>query len=237
MFFPFGDPSFILLIPALLFAMYAQFKVQSTFQRFLRERSQSGLTGAQVARRLLDDNGLQAIPVEPVQGRLTDHYDPRSRRLRLSKDVYHSNSLAAIGVAAHEAGHAIQHSTNYVPLGIRNNLFPVASIGSQLAFPLFFIGLFLGAGASVVGQALMVIGIWFFVGALAFQVVTLPVELNASGRALGLLRKGAYLDAREIPKARAVLTAAALTYVAAVAVAAMNLIRLLVLRGAYSRRD
>ena len=163
------DPTYVLLIPALIFAVYAQQKVSSTFQRYVREYASIGLTGAQVARRILDSNGLSDVPVELTSGNLTDHYDPRSRVLRLSQAVYQNQSLAALGVAAHEVGHAIQHSQNYIPLGIRNNIFPVASFGSTLAFPLFFIGLFFGA------DFFMMIGIWFFIAALVFQVVTLTV--------------------------------------------------------------
>lgn len=230
MFYPFFyDPTFLLLIPALILAFYAQSKVQSTFRKYLRVPSSSGLTGAQVARMLLDRHGLYDVPVEQIGGMLTDHYDPKARVMRLSHQVYQSSSLAAIGVAAHETGHAIQHAEQYVPLGIRNNLFPVASIGSQMAFPLFFIGLIFASGF------LMDLGIWLFVAALAFQVVTLPVEFNASSRAIRLLEGTGILTRAEVPKARAVLSAAALTYVAAAAMAAMQLLRLLILRG--SRDD
>lgn len=225
----FWDPTFMLVLPALVFAMYAQFKVNSTFSRFLRERSSAGLTGAQTARRILDDNGLHNISVEMARGRLTDHYDPRSQTVRLSETVYSGTSVAALGVAAHEVGHAVQHSRNYLPLGIRNNLFPVANIGSQMAFPLFMIGFLFSF------DTLMLVGIWFFIAALAFQLITLPVEFNASRRALGFLDAGSYLNRAEVPKARAVLRAAALTYVASTAVAATQLIRLLVLRGGRRR--
>lgn len=225
----FFDPTYVLLIPALILAFYAQQKVSSTFQRYARDYASVGLTGAQVARRILDANGLNDVPVELVSGRLTDHYDPRSRVLRLSSTVYQNQSLAALGVAAHEVGHAIQHAQNYIPLGIRNNIFPVASFGSTLAFPLFFIGLFFGT------DFLMLIGIWFFIAALVFQVVTLPVELNASSRAMGLLKNGGYLTQSELPKAKAVLDAAALTYVAAIAMSASQLMRLLVLRDSRRR--
>ncbi len=223
------DPTYLLLIPALLFAFYAQSKVSSTFQRYLRVASSSGLTGAQVARRLLDSNGLYDVAVEQVQGHLTDHYDPRRKVLRLSPAVYSSTSVAALGVAAHETGHAIQHARNYVPLGIRNNLFPVAAIGSQMAFPLFVMGFFFQ------WDTLMLVGIWFFIAALAFQVITLPVEFDASRRAIALLSNGGYIASSEVPHAKAVLNAAALTYVAAVAMAASQLIRLLILRDSRRR--
>lgn len=225
----FWDPTIVLVLPALFFAMYAQFKVNNTFSRFLKERSYAGLTGAQIARRILDDNGLQNVNVERVSGRLSDHYDPRDRTVRLSNDVYNGTSVAAIGVAAHEVGHAVQHSRNYFPLSIRSQIFPVATFGSQMAFPLFMVGFLFRF------DVLMLVGIWFFIAALAFQVVTLPVEFNASRRAIAFLDQGGYLNKAEVPKAKAVLNAAALTYVAAAAVAATQLIRLLVLRG--QRRD
>ncbi len=220
------DPTMLLLIPALVFAMYAQQKVSSTFRRFMQVRSSSGYTGAQVARRILDMNGLNDVAIEQIGGDLTDHYDPRSRVLRLSQAVYRSSSLAALGVAAHEAGHALQHATNYVALGVRNNLFPVASIGSKAALPLFFVGFIFAA------DPLMLVGIWFFLAALLFQVVTLPVELNASSRAIRLLTSGGFITTEEQPHAKAVLNAAALTYVASAAMAAAQLLRLLVLRNA-----
>lgn len=223
------DPTFILVLPALFFALYAQFKVKSTFSRYLQERSYAGLTGSQVARQILNDHGLHNVTVERVGGQLTDHYDPRTETVRLSPEVYNGTSVAALGVAAHEVGHAVQHARNYFPLGVRTSLFPVASLGSQMAFPLFMMG------ALFRFDTLMLVGIWFFVAALAFQVVTLPVEFNASRRAMKALQSGGYLSQAEVPKAKAVLSAAALTYVAAVAVAATQLLRLLILRGA--RRD
>lgn len=231
--FPFFyDPTYILIIPALILALYAQFKVQSTFQKYLRVGSSSNLTGAQVARELLDKNQLHNVPVEITPGNLSDHYDPRRRILRLSPEVYHGRSLAALGVAAHETGHAIQHANEYIPLNIRNAVFPVASFGSSLAFPLFFIGLILGRG----GLFLMDLGIILFSVAVLFQVLTLPVEFNASSRALQMLEGGGYLSrGQEIAGARKVLSAAALTYLAATAMAVLQLLRLLVLRG--SRDD
>ncbi|MGB4431886.1 MAG: zinc metallopeptidase [Limnochordia bacterium] len=221
----FYDPTLILVLPALLLAMYAQFKVKSTFSRYLQERSQAGLTGAQVAREILNANGLHNVSVERIGGQLTDHYDPRSGTVRLSSHVYDGTSVAAVGVAAHEVGHAVQHARGYVPLGLRTSLFPVASIGSQMAFPLFMLGFLFSV------DMLMLVGIWFFIAALGFQLITLPVEFNASKRALAALQSGGYLSKAEVPKAKAVLSAAALTYVAAVAVAASQLIRLLFLRG------
>lgn len=221
----FYDPTFILVLPALLLALYAQVKVKSTFARYLQERSYVGLTGAQVARQILNANGLHNVSVERVGGELTDHYDPRSETVRLSPQVYDGTSVAAVGVAAHEVGHAVQHARGYVPLGLRTSLFPVAAVGSQMAFPLFMLGFLFSM------DVLMLVGIWFFIAALAFQLITLPVEFNASRRALAALQSAGYLTQAEVPKAKAVLSAAALTYVAAVAVAASQLIRLLFLRG------
>lgn len=228
MFFYF-DPTYILIVPALIFAMWAQVRVNTTFRKYLRVFASSNYTGAQVARYLLDAHGLQNVKVEMARGNLTDHYDPRTRVLRLSQPVYSSTSVAALGVAAHETGHAVQNAEKYIPLGIRNNLFPIANFGSQAALPLFFIGLLFA------NPTLMDIGIWFFIAALVFQVVTLPVEFNASRRALGMLTEAGFLSQDERPKAKEVLSAAALTYVAAVAVSAMNLLRLFVLRDSRRR--
>lgn len=221
----FYDPTIIFVIPALLFTMFAQFKVNGTFNRYLRERSHAGFTGSQVARQILDKNGLHNVSVERASGKLSDHYDPRSAAVRLSDEVYNGTSVAALGVAAHEVGHAVQHGTNYLPLTFRTNLLPVANLGSTMAIPLFFFGFLANF------DLLMMVGIWFFIAALAFQLVTLPVEFNASRRALAFLDTGGYLSKSEMPKAKSVLNAAALTYVAAVAVSATHLIRLLVLRG------
>lgn len=232
------DPTMLLVIPALLFALYAQSRVQTTFTKYLRVPARSGYTGAQVARILLDRAGLGDVPVEQTPQRLGDHYDPRARAVRLSPEVYQGRSLAALSVAAHETGHALQHAQAYVPLTLRSSLFPLASIGSSAAMPLFLIGLiFAGGGASGsdLGITLMTLGIWFFVGALLFQVVTLPVEFNASSRAMKLLTAGGFLQPDEVRGSRSVLNAAALTYVAAVAVSLMTLLRLLILRGMVSR--
>lgn len=223
----FFDPTFILLIPALIIAIYAQSKVKSTFQRYSRVRSLRGLTGKDVARELLDMRGLGDIPVEPVKGSLSDHYDPRKKVLRLSESVYASDSVAALGVAAHEAGHALQHADNYGPLMLRNSIAPAVSIGSNAALPLFLIGFIFASSLSW----LMDVGIIFFSGAVLFSLITLPVELNSSSRALALLRQGNYLTEKELPHARAVLNAAAWTYIAAVTMALSQLVRLLILRG------
>lgn len=223
--FFFYDPTWLLLIPALIFALYAQYKVRSTYEYYSRVASARGLTGGEVARQLLHHNRLHEVEVEETSGWLSDHYDPRTRRLRLSSGIYRSRSIAALGVAAHEVGHAIQHGMGYLPLKIRHGLFPVANLGSTLALPLFFIGFLFSS------PKLMDIGIILFSGAVLFQVVTLPVEFNASRRALYQLQAGGYLAGDEIHSARKVLNAAALTYVAATAVAVLHLIRLLLLRG------
>jgi uncharacterized protein len=229
MYYGYGlDPTMILLIPAIIMAAYAQSKVKSTFNKYLKIRNSYGHTGYEIARRILDANGLQDVPVELVGGRLSDHYDPRKRVLRLSQDVYNSNSLASVGVAAHECGHAIQHLEGYAPLIVRNAIAPVASIGSQASW-LFIIG---GLVFGFVG--LIDIGILLFSAAVAFQVITLPVEFNASTRAIALLEGNGLVPSNEIGPAREVLRAAALTYVAATFAAIMQLVRLLVLRG---RRD
>ncbi len=205
--------------------------MQRAFNSYSRVRAQSGVTGAEVARDILDRSGLGHVQVQQISGTLQDHYDPRVKILRLSSEVYASNSLAALGVAAHEAGHAIQHDENYVPLAVRSSLVPVASFGSRLAFPLFLIGLIFGQGLSW----LMTVGIWLFIAAVAFSIVTLPVEYDASRRALALLAQGGYVTREELPHAKEVLSAAGMTYLAATAVAVTQLLRLLILRG--SRRD
>ncbi len=201
-------------------------KVKSTFAQYNRVRSQGGMTGAQVARNILRSNNVDDVEVEETGGVLSDHYDPRVKKLRLSSEIYRSSSVAALGVAAHEAGHAIQHHAGYAPLHVRNGIFPIANFGSRFAFPLFIIGFLFRSGT------MMDIGIWLFLGAVIFQLITLPVEFNASGRALIQLESGGYLGRDEIGAARKVLNAAALTYVAATAVAVMHLVRLLILRGA-----
>lgn len=231
MFFPYYDPTMIILIPAIILALYAQTKVQSTYAKYSQVRSSSGLTGADLARQLLHQAKIYDVEVEMVQGRLTDHYDPRHRKLRLSPQVYQSSSIAALGIAAHETGHAIQHDTGYFPLAIRNNLAPVAQIGSSLAFPILFIGLIVGS------FNLARLGVYAFIAVVLFQLITLPVEYNASNRAIALLEGGGYLTRQEIKPARSVLSAAALTYIAAALSAVLTLIRLLLLSGMLRRDD
>ncbi|MGQ9470687.1 MAG: zinc metallopeptidase [Candidatus Aminicenantales bacterium] len=223
----FGDYTFFLLIPPLLLALYAQAKVQGTYGRFSRRLSRRGITGAEVAAEILGASGAGRVRIEKIPGRLTDHYDPRKKTLRLSEAVHDSSSIAALGVAAHEAGHALQDHFHYAPLHLRNAIYPVANLGSTLAFPLFFIGFILSQGRP---HFLMDLGILLFTGAVAFTVITLPVEFNASRRALAILREGNYLTPDELDGARQVLAAAALTYVAATAMAVMQLLRLFILR-------
>jgi hypothetical protein len=224
----FGDTTFFLLIPAIILALYAQARVKGTYARYSRIMAQSGLTGAEAARSLLNTGGAGDVPVERIAGQLTDNYDPRKKVLRLSEGVYDGRSLAALGIAAHETGHALQHHNHYAPLQFRNGFFPVANIGSSLAFPLFFIGLLTSSrGPSV----LMDIGILLFTAAVLFSVVTLPVEFNASKRAVHILETQGLLNGQEIAGARKVLSAAALTYVAATATAILWLVRMLIIRG------
>lgn len=230
MYYPFFDPTMIIVIPGLILAMYAQMKVKSTFERYSRVAAASNMTGAGVARAILDSMGVSHVNVEMTDGNLTDHYDPRQKVLRLSRQVYSGNSLASLGVAAHEAGHAIQHSVGYLPLNIRHSLVPVANFGSTLAFPLFLIGLFMSS------QGLITAGLYLFSAVVIFQLVTLPVEFNASSRALAALESGGFISRQEVSGTKAVLDAAALTYVAAALVGLLNLLRLLVLAGVF-RRD
>ena len=222
----FYDPTFILLIPAVLLALWAQYLVKSTYKKYSKVSASSGLTGIEVARRLLSDGGLADVRIEAVKGHLSDHYDPRKRILRLSSGIANSRSVAALGIAAHEVGHAIQHQKAYGAFQIRQTIFPVANIGTTLAFPIFFIGFIFSQSTF-----LMDLGIYLFCGALAFQIITLPVEFNASSRALVLLKGRGYLMEKEIGYAKKVLQAAALTYVAATAVSLMHLLRMILLRG------
>ncbi len=219
------DPTMILLIPAMILAMVAQVKVKSTFNKFMQVGNQRGLTGADVARQILNDNGLSHVPVEQVAGSLSDHYDPRDTTVRLSPEVFSGRSIASVSVAAHEVGHAIQHAEYYKPMTLRAAIFPAVNISSQAAIPLAIIGLVVGF------TPLIDIGILLFTIVVAFHMVTLPVEFNASSRAIAQLVQGGFIYDEERPLAKKVLNAAAMTYVAAAAVAVMHLVRLLVLRG------
>jgi len=220
------NASILMVIPAMIFAFYAQYKVGSTFRKYSQTGNRPGLTGADVARRLLDASGMNDIQVEHIRGELNDHYDPRDKTVRLSDSVYNSTSVAALGVAAHEAGHAMQHDMGYAALSIRNSILPVAGLGSKLSMPLILIGLFF---ASAGGMMLVYAGIIMFAMVVAFQIITLPVEFDASNRALEMLEENRFLNADEIVPARQVLGAAALTYVAAVAVSLANLLRLVMI--------
>ncbi len=222
MFFPIFDITIIVVIPAMLFAFYAQYRVKSTFKKYMQVRSRTPYTGERIAREVLGTEGRN-ITIEQGQGQLTDHYDPRSKTIRLSPDVYRGNSVAAIGVAAHEAAHALQDMHGYAPLTIRSMIFPVANIGSRLGIPLAFIG-FLFAS-----ESLIIAGIIFFAGAVLFQLATLPVEFNASSRAREVLQHKNILASDEMGQVKKVLDAAALTYVAATAVAIAHLLRLFLL--------
>jgi len=219
----FFDPTMIILIPAIIFSLYAQLKVQSTFERYSRVSSSSGLTGAEVAERLLRKEGIYDVRIERTHNMLGDHYDPRHKVLRLSPGVYNSTSLAALGVAAHEAGHAIQHDVGYFPLELRSSLVPVAQLGSMAAFPILLIGILLGS------PFLARLGVYAFAGVVLFQLVTLPVEYNASSRAIALLQSGGFISGREAEHTKKVLDAAALTYLAAALAAVLSLLRLLLI--------
>lgn len=222
------DYTYVILIPAVLFSMFAQGKIKSTFNRYLKTRNLTGITGAEAARTILNRNGIN-IPIELIGGNLTDHYDPSKKVLRLSGDVYNGSSIASIGVAAHECGHAIQHDLGYAPLQIRNSLVPVANIGSNLSW------LFIILGFVFRFSGLIDIGIILFSAAVIFQIITLPVEYNASRRALKQIESNGILYGEEINGAKKVLSAAALTYVAATLAAVSQLLRLLVLTR--NRRD
>ena len=212
-----GDWTVLVLIPAMIFAFWAQINVQTTFSRFKQVRNRRGLTAADVARRILDANGLNYVQIQRVSGELTDHYDPRAQVVRLSDSVYDSTSVAAIGVAAHEVGHACQHAEDYVPLRIRSAIIPMTRIGSMLAMPVFILGLLfaqLSLYGNMVGDVFMMLGILLFSLSTLFQLVTLPTEFNASARALKTLESYGILDGDELVGARSTLRAAALTYVA-----------------------
>lgn len=226
------DPTYLLVLIGAVLCIIAQIRVKSTYSKYSRIRSRSGLTGAQAAQRILQLSGIYDVRIEHVRGELSDHYDPSNKVLRLSDSVYASDSIAAIGVAAHECGHAVQHNKGYAPLSFRTALVPVANIGSWAGVPIIILGVFLG-----MNQILIQIGIWVFALAVLFQLVTLPVEFNASGRALEMLNNYGMLGQDETGKCRKVLSAAALTYVAAAAAAILQLLRLILLFGNGRRRD
>jgi len=226
------DPTYILIIIATIISLIAQWRVNSAFSKYSRVASMSGMTGAQAARMILQSNGINDVSVQRISGKLTDHYNPSTKVLNLSESVYGSTSVAAIGVAAHECGHAIQHARGYFPLSLRTALVPVANIGSQLSWVFIIVGAILSFN-----QTLITIGIIMFSAAVLFQLVTLPVEFNASARALEQLESNGILYRDEVSQTRKVLSAAALTYVAAAATAILQLLRLIILFGGRGRRD
>lgn len=227
----FMDWTMLLLLPAIVLSFIAQAKVQSTFAKYSGVRASKGVTADAVSRMLLDSFGLQRVRIERIRGNLTDHYDPRDKVLRLSDSVSGAGSIAAIGVAAHEVGHAVQDKDGYAPLRFRNGLVPVANITSTASMPLFFIGLVMG------NATLATAGIVLFSGVVLFHLVTLPVELNASARALRLLSNTGTLTPAELGGAKKVLSAAALTYIAAALMGLMQLLRMILIAGAGRRRD
>ena len=225
------DWTILLVIPAFIFSLWAQYSVQSTYKKYSKKPTRCGMTGYDAARKILDDNGLRNIRIEHIRGELTDHYDPAAKVIRLSDAVHDSKSAAAIGVAAHEAGHAVQYAQEYFPMKLRAMIIPATKIGSFLAIPLFIIGLFLAS------DGLMLAGIILYCAIAFFQLVTLPVEFNASKRAIQCLEGYRYMDTEDLQAARKVLTAAAMTYVAALATTLTTLLRLLLLAGGGRRRD
>jgi len=222
--FYFWDITFLMLIPALIFSIYAQIKVRTSFNRYSQIANSRGMTGAQAAQHILSANRVNDVKLDVAAGTLTDHYDPRSRTLRLSRDIFFGKSISALGIAAHESGHAMQHANSYGPLMLRNAFYPIANIGSMLAFPLFIIGFLFSF------RPLIDIGIIAFTAAVIFTLITLPVEFNASKRAVHALETYGLLGSNELPMAKSVLNAAAMTYVAATAMALLQLLRLMLLR-------
>ena len=225
-----GDWTFIVLIPALILTFWAQISVQRAYRKYSRVPNVRGMTGEQAARRILDANGLTDVRIETIAGEMTDHYDPRTNVIRLSQGVYGADTVAAVGIAAHEAGHAVQYAQGYAPVKVRTAILPVCNIGSSAAMPLFFLGLFFSY------DPLMMAGILAYATVTLFQLVTLPVEFNASRRALRALEDGGSLSFEDVKGARRVLRAAAMTYVAALATSLLSLLRLLILANSRRRR-
>lgn len=228
------DPTYFLVLIGAVICLVASARVKSTFHKYSQYRSMSGMTGAQAAERILHAAGIYDVTIHHVSGNLTDHYNPSKKTLALSDTVYSATSVAAIGVAAHECGHAIQHSQGYAPLKLRTAIVPVANIGSTLAWPLILIGLLFTTSS---GSFLIDLGIIFFSFAVIFQLITLPVEFNASSRALRMLGQQGILSDSELPYTRKVLSAAALTYVASAAAAILQLLRIILLVGGRRRND
>lgn len=226
------DWTYLLVLIGAVLSLIASAKVNSTFNKYSKVRSASGMTGADAAQRILQQNGIYDVAVEHVSGNLTDHYDPKNKVLRLSDATYNSSSVAAVGVAAHECGHALQHNVGYLPLRIRSAIVPAANIGSKLGIPIILLGVLLGSN-----YFLIELGIWVFSLAVLFQIVTLPVEFNASNRAMTMMERYGILSGEELRSTRKVLSAAAMTYVAAAASSILQLMRLVILFGGGRRRD
>jgi Zn-dependent membrane protease YugP len=222
----FYDPSIIIIIPAIILALWANSLVKSNYSKYKKIPNNIGMTGAEVAQHILQKNGIYDVQVLALEGELTDHYDPRKKEVKLSSDIYYGQTISALAIAAHEVGHAIQHAHGYLPLKIRHSIFPMARFGSSAALPLFFIGFLFNT------PMLMNLGIIFFLAAFLFQLATLPVEFNASQRAFQQLGDGLVVEEREMAGIKKVLKAAALTYVAAALMALLQVVRLLVLRNA-----
>lgn len=235
MFYPmYFDPTYFLVLIGVVLSLVASGRVKSTFSKYSQVRNSRGITGAQAAEQVLHTAGIYDVRIEHVGGNLTDHYDPRTKVLRLSDSVYGQTSVAAVGVAAHECGHAIQHAKGYGPLKLRSTLVPVANFGSKLAWPLIIFGLFISGESS---RLLINAGIIAFLGAVVFQLVTLPVEFNASNRAIRMIADSGMMYGEEIKGAKKVLSAAALTYVSSAATAILQLLRILILTGGRRRDD
>ena len=237
MFYPFYyylDPTYILILIGVILSLVASAKVKSTFAKYAKVRNSQGFTGAQAAQRVLERAGIYDVRIEHVSGNLTDHYDPKSKVLRLSDSVYGQSTVAAVGVAAHECGHAIQHAKGYEPLKLRNTLVPIANFGSQIAWPLILIGFIITSEASTF---LINLGIIAFSLAVVFHLITLPVEFNASNRAIHMIADTGMMYGEEIKGAKKVLNAAAMTYVASAATAVLQLLRIILLTGGRRRND
>ncbi|MCR5791709.1 MAG: zinc metallopeptidase [Lachnospiraceae bacterium] len=224
------DPTYILIIIGAVITLMASARVKTTFHKYSRYNTHNGLTGEMAARRILDSQGLYDVRVEPIRGELTDHYDPRTKVVRLSEPVFHRSSIAAVGVAAHECGHAVQHAKGYVPLQIRSALVPVANFGAKFSWLMIIAGVLLSWN-----QTILDLGILFFAAAVLFQIVTLPVEINASRRAVAILNNSGMVYEDEVSGVRKVLKAAALTYVAGAASSVLQLLRLVMLFGGRNR--
>jgi Zn-dependent membrane protease YugP len=222
------DPSYLLVIPAIVFTMWAQWKVKSAYTKYSQLGVRSGMTGADIARLMMRNENIEDVELETVAGEMTDHYDPIHKTVRLSEAVYHGTSIAALGIAAHEVGHVIQHARGYAPLALRTYIYPVANLGSGLGNTMIFLGFMLSAFGAAFGSLVLTVGIWLFAGFVAFTLITLPVEFDASRRAVRALSNGDIMTEEELGGARSVLNAAAMTYVASAAVAVMTLLHFLI---------